>query len=128
MFKRIDHVEIVPTDFDRSVSFYTTVLGFNIKQRMKRDKPPMREIAFLQLGDTLIELLSYVTPPVPFPREQMHVGYRMMAIEVEDMDKAVDYLRGKGVQITREPIALGGKAKRAEIADPDGTPIELRQR
>ena len=50
----------------------------------------------------------------------------MIAIEVEDMDKAVEYLKAKGVEISSGPVVLG-KSKRAEIKDPDGLSIELRQ-
>jgi glyoxylase I family protein len=49
-----------------------------------------------------------------------------MAIEVDDMDRAVQYLKGKGVEVSRGPVTLG-TSKRAEIKDPDGLSIELRQ-
>ena len=55
-----------------------------------------------------------------------HLGYRMMALEVEDMDAALAYLAGKGIKPSWGPVALG-PAKRAEIHDCDGLPIELRQ-
>jgi glyoxylase I family protein len=42
------------------------------------------------------------------------------------MDRTVDYLKGKGIAITRGPIT-SGKSKRAEIEDPDGLSIELKQ-
>jgi catechol 2,3-dioxygenase-like lactoylglutathione lyase family enzyme len=50
----------------------------------------------------------------------------MMAIEVEDMDQAVEYLKTRGIGISWGPAHLG-KSKRAVIRDPDGLPIELRQ-
>ena len=50
----------------------------------------------------------------------------MMALEIEDMDKAIEYLAGKGVAVTWGPVTLG-TSKRAEIRDLDGFPIELRQ-
>ena len=42
------------------------------------------------------------------------------------MEKAVDYLRGKGIAIALEPADLGDSF-RGEIRDPDGLIIELRQ-
>ncbi|MBM2832344.1 MAG: glyoxalase/bleomycin resistance protein/dioxygenase superfamily protein [Dehalococcoidia bacterium] len=125
MFKRIDHVEIVPTNMDRTVAFYTDVLGFKVRSRRKMENPPMLEIAYLELKDTVIELIT-VKDPAPLSTAPYQAGYRMMAIEVEDMDKAVEYLKGKGVTISRPPVLLG-KSKRAEIKDPDGITIELRQ-
>lgn len=125
MFKRIDHVEIIPSDFERSIGFYTEVLGFAVKQRLKVEASPLEEVAYLGLGDTVLELMQ-VRDAACAPTEPWRTGYRMMALEVEDMDKAIAYLAGKGVAVTWGPVLLG-KSKRAEIQDPDGLPIELRQ-
>ena len=125
MFRRIDHVEIVPTNMDKAIAFYTDVLGFKVRSRRKMENPPMLEIAYLELKDTLLEVIS-VKNAAPLTTAPYQIGYRMMAIEVEDMDKAVEYLKSKGVPITRGPVLLG-TSKRAEIKDPDGLTIELRQ-
>jgi glyoxylase I family protein len=125
MFKRIDHVEIIASDFEKSIGFYTEVLGFTMKQRLTVAAPPLEEIAYLGLGDTVLELMR-VPEAACATTEPWSVGYRMMALEVEDMDRAVEYLAGKGVAITWGPVDLGN-SKRAEIHDLDGFPIELRQ-
>ncbi len=124
MFKRIDHVEIIPKDIEETITFYTDVLGFKVKERNKMNMPALSEISYLTLGDTMIELLAFKTPPAA--PEGPFVGYRMLALEVDDMDKTVEYLKGKGVAITRGPTTMG-KTKRAEIKDPSGISIELRQ-
>jgi glyoxylase I family protein len=131
MFTRIDHIEIIPRDIERTITFYTDALGFTIKLRQKVEllrqwgDYTVEEVVYLTLGDTMIELLK-----VPKPSDTRHdpwgVGYRMIALAVDDMDQAVGYLKGKGIEITTGPVILG-KAKRAEITDPDGLPIELRQ-
>ena len=125
MFKKIDHIEIIPTDINRSIEFYVSILGFKIRERFPVPMAPMKEIAYLELGGTVIELIS-VEKPIAEPRKQWEVGYRAIAIEVDDMDSAVNYLKDKGIPITWGPVSTG-KAKRAEIQDPDGLPIELRQ-
>jgi len=124
MFKRIDHVEIVPADWDKTFSFYTEVLGFKEKSRMKMDRPPMREIVFVELADSVIEFLHIDNPPPG--GEGMHAGYVRIALEVENMEEAVAYLKEKGVPISREPMDLGTSI-RGEITDPDGLSIELRE-
>lgn len=124
MFKKIDHVEITPGDLERTISFYMENFGFTMKMRKKIEMPPIEEVVFMELGGTVLELVS-VKNPAP-PSQVPQVGYRMMAIEVEDMDKAVEYLRTKGVEISWGPVSLG-TSKRAEIKDPDGLVIELRQ-
>lgn len=125
MFKRIDHVEIIPTDAERTIDFYTNILGFKMKERMAVGMPPLKEIMYLTLGDTMIEILS-VENPAPASENPWAVGYRGMAIEVDNMEEAVVYLKEKGVPITWGPMDLG-TSKRAEIQDPDGLVIELRQ-
>jgi glyoxylase I family protein len=124
MFKRIDHVEITSGDLERSIRFYEGVFGFTLKERIKPNTPEIEEIAFLTLGDTMIELLAIKDCGPPAKSSQ--VGFRSMAIEVDDMDRAIQYLKGKGIRVTWGPVTLG-KSKRAEIEDPDGLSIELRE-
>ena len=125
MFKRIDHTEIVPSNAERTVDFYVNIMGFKIKSRNQVKAPPMKEVIYLELGDTVIEVIS-ADGPAPKSREPWQVGYRGIAIEVEDMEKAMEYLKAKGVAILREPVDLG-KSLRGEISDPNGLVIELRQ-
>jgi glyoxylase I family protein len=125
MFKRIDHVEIITVDFEGSIKFYSEVLGFTVKQRLTLAAPPLEEIAYLELGGTVLELMR-VPDAACVKAEPWCIGYRMMALEVDDMDQALEYLAGKGVTVTWGPVNLG-KSKRAEIHDLDGFPIELRQ-
>ena len=125
MFKRIDHIEIVPSDVERTLDFYQTILGFNLKVRVQVDAPPMKEVIYLKLGDTMIEVISTEKPAVK-SQEAWQVGYRAIALEVEDMEKAVEYLRERGIEMAREPVDLGTSI-RGEIRDPDGLTIELRK-
>ena len=55
-----------------------------------------------------------------------HLGYRMMALEVDDMDEALAYLKARGIEPSWGPVRRPTYA-RAEIRDPDGNGIELRQ-
>ena len=126
MFKRIDHVEIIPRDAERAVAFYGDVLGFTLKERLKIGRGDLEEVIFMSLGDTMLEIVS-MKNTIPRPQEATVVGYRMMAVEVDDMEKAIAFLKSKGVAIAMEPVELRGGSRRAEIKDPDGLGIELRQ-
>lgn len=129
MFKRIDHVEIVTEQPERTVHFYTEVLGFKVRARDRVERSGLGvplDLVYLELGGTTVELLSYDGAPVaPAPREE-HLGCRMIALEVDDMDGAVAYLQKKGVEIVWGPIKRDSYA-RAEICDPNGFRIELRE-
>ena len=125
MFKRVDHVEIVPSNAEKTIDFYVKILGFRIRSRNEVKMAPMREVIYLELGDTTIEIIS-ADDPKPKSEALWEVGYKGIALEVEDMAKALDYLRDKGIAIAREPVDLGDSF-RGEIRDPDGLIIELRQ-
>ena len=128
MFKRIDHIEIVTAKAEETVAFYTGVLGFKIKARDRIERPggSALDLVYLDLGGTTVELLSWQGVAVDPEPKLEHLGYRMMALEVDDMDKTVGELKAKGVEVVWGPMVRPTYA-RAEICDPNGYRIELRQ-
>jgi len=61
IFKRIDHVEIVTDQLDRTEKFYTEVLGFAVKIRDRIERSGLGvpiELVYLDLGGTVVELTS----------------------------------------------------------------------
>src|SRR6266446_1701614 len=106
MFKRIDHIEIVTVQPDRTVQFYTDVLGFTVKSRDRIERSSLDvpiDLVYLDLGGTVVELISYEGASVDPAPQREHLGYRMIALEVDDMQKATDYLKTKGVDIVWGP-------------------------
>ena len=125
MFNRIDHTEITTRDMAGSVKFYTEILGFQVTSQHKMDgSRGITEIVFMKLGDTSLELLEF--PDAEPISEKPQVGYRMMAITVDDMPSAIKYLKEKGVTISREHMSLG-ESWRSEFLDNNGLAIEIRQ-
>ena len=77
MFKRIDHIEIVPNDLEKTLNFYTQILGFKIKERRKVERPPMQELVFIELNDSMIEMISVKDPPPsPAPHRRKNQARR----------------------------------------------------
>jgi glyoxylase I family protein len=129
MFKRIDHVEIVTNQLDRTAQFYTDVLGFRVKSRDRIERSGLGvpiDLMYLDLGGTVVELIAYEGATVDPAPQTEHLGYRMIAIEVDDMENAAEYLKTKGVDIIWGP-RVRETYSRAEIRDPNGYRIELRQ-
>jgi catechol 2,3-dioxygenase-like lactoylglutathione lyase family enzyme len=129
MFKRIDHVEIVTDRPEESVRFYTEVLGLRVRMRdriQRPGQPAALDLVYLDLGGTTVELLSWQGVPVGPEPAREHLGCRMIALEVEDMQQAAAYLKGRGIDIVWGPVVRDTYA-RAEIRDPNGFHIELRQ-
>jgi glyoxylase I family protein len=129
MFKRIDHVEIVTDTPARTEQFYTEVLGFTVRARDRIEQSGLGTpiaLVYLDLGGTTVELISYEGAAVEPAPQREHLGYRMIALEVDDMQEATDHLKTKGVDIVWGPRFRETYA-RAEICDPGGNHIELRQ-
>ena len=102
MFKRIDHVEIVTDQLNRTIQFYTEVLGFTVKARDRIEHSGLGvpiDLVYLDLGGTVVELISYEGAAVDPAPQTEHLGYRMIALEVDDMQKTADYLMTKGVDM-----------------------------
>lgn len=128
MFKRIDHIELLTGRPERAVKFYTDVLGFRVRATDRIPGTPRGplDLVYLDLGGTTVELMTYPEAnPEPAPGAG-YLGYQMMALEVEDMQQAIAHLRAKGIEPAWGPITRE-KYARAEIRDPDGNHIELRQ-
>jgi catechol 2,3-dioxygenase-like lactoylglutathione lyase family enzyme len=128
VFRRIDHVELVTAQPERAIRFYTEVLGFSVRARDRVPSSPLGslDLVYLDLGGTTVELMSYPDATLaPAPRGD-RLGYRMMALEVDDMDAALAALKKLGIEPSWGPKKRPGYA-RAEIRDPDGNSIELRQ-
>ena len=129
MFKRIDHIELLTAAPERTIAFYTGMLGFRERDRTRIQETPggPLDLVYLELGGTTIELMCYPEAKGIPPRSaEQRLGWQCLALEVDDMDGALSLLNAKGVKAAWGPVKLPEYA-RAEIRDPDGNPIELRQ-
>ncbi len=129
MFKRIDHIELLTATPERTIAFYVGVLGFRERERMRIAATPSGalDLAYLELGGTTVEVMCYPEAKSIPPRSaEPRLGWQCLALEVDDMDAALAALKEKGVQAAWGPLKRPDYA-RAEIRDPDGNPIELRQ-
>ena len=129
MFKRIDHMELLTVAPERTIAFYVGVLGFRERERGHIPETPSGplDLVYLELGGTTVEVMCYPQARPIAPRSaELRQGWQCLALEVDDMDGALSMLQGKGVEAAWGPVKRPDYA-RAEIRDPDGNPIELRQ-
>ena len=128
-FKRIDHIELLTAAPERTIAFYVDVLGFRERERSRIPLTPSGplDLVYLELGGTTIEVMCYPEATSIAPRSaDQHLGWQCLALEVDDMDRAIEKLKVKGVEAAWGPVKRPSYA-RAEIRDPEGNPIELRQ-
>ena len=128
MFKRIDHIELLTAEPQRVVDFYTGTLGFRVRERSRIPTTPdgPLDLVYLDLGGTTVEVMCYPDAQVSTRAAERRLGWQCLALEVEDMDATLAYLKSRGIEPSWGPMKRPTYA-RAEIRDPDGNPIELRQ-
>ncbi len=124
---RILHTMIRVTDLDRSLRFYTEVMGMRLLRRM--DFPEGRfTLAFLGYQDEAEGPALELTHNWDTGSYTLGDGYGHLAVEVEDVYQAVEEIRGRGGTIAREPAVMGGSTVLAFVEDPDGYQLELLNR
>src|SRR6185436_5167716 len=125
---RILHTMIRVGDLERSLAFYTGVLGMQLLRR--KDYPDGRfTLAFVGFGAEDEHAVLELTHNWDTPRYELGTGYGHVALEVEDAYAACDAIRGRGGRVVREAGPMKhGTTVIAFVEDPDGYRIELIQR
>ncbi|MBK8454944.1 MAG: lactoylglutathione lyase [Thiofilum sp.] len=122
---RILHTMLRVGDLDRSVNFYTQVLGM---QELRRQDYPAGEftLAFLGYGDEANNTVLELTYNWGVSSYEKGTAYGHMAFEVDDVYAACEQMKARGAKILREAGPMNaGKTIIAFIEDPDGYAIEL---
>lgn len=122
---RILHTMLRVGDLQRSIDFYTDVLGMRLLRQ--KDYPDGKfTLAFVGYGDEKDEAVLELTYNWDTDRYDLGDGYGHIALEVDDVYQAADRIRAKGGKILREPGPMNaGTTIIAFVEDPDGYPIEL---
>lgn len=122
--KAIHHIAILTDDYEKSKSFYTDVLGFEIIKETYREERKSYKLDLAINGKYQVELFSF-----PEYRERASYpeakGLRHLAFEVGDLDAAVKELNEKKVKTENIRIdEITGK-RFCFFWDPNGQPLEL---
>jgi lactoylglutathione lyase len=125
---RILHTMLRVGDLQRSIDFYTRVLGMGLLRTA--DNPQHQyTLAFLGFGSNPEHAEIELTYNYGVDKYEMGTAYGHLAIAVPDAAAAVERIRAAGGVITREagPVK-GGSTVIAFVQDPDGYKIELIER
>lgn len=122
---RLLHTMLRVGDLDKSIAFYTEVLGMKLLRR--KDYPEGKfTLAFVGYGEEKDTTVLELTYNWDTNKYDLGNGYGHIAIEVEDVYKACEVIRNNGGKITREPgPMMHGSSILAFVEDPDGYKIEL---
>lgn len=126
MLERIHHTAIIASNYEESKKFYTEVLELEIIHELYREERDSYKLD-LAIGDAQIELFSFPNPPKR-PSTPEAQGLRHLCFEVEDIEKTVNWLENKGVEV--EPIRVDPVTNKqfTFFKDPDQLPLELYER
>ena len=125
---RILHTMLRVGDLERSIAFYTGVMGMQLLRTT--DRPEQKyTLAFVGYGDEARGAVLELTYNYGVDGYDLGGGFGHIAIEVDDAAGACAAVRAKGGTVTREagPVQ-GGSTVIAFVQDPDGYKIELIER
>jgi lactoylglutathione lyase len=124
---RLLHTMLRVGDLQRSIRFYTEVLGMKLLRTT--DRPEQKySLAFVGYDDEKRAAVLELTYNYGVERYDLGGGFGHVAIGVPDVKQACDKVRSNGGKVTREPGPVkGGTSVIAFVEDPDGYKIEFIQ-
>ncbi len=125
---RFLHTMLRVGDMQRSIDFYTRVMGMQLLRTT--DRPEQKyALAFVGYASNPEQAELELTYNYGVETYDMGGAYGHVALGVDDIYATCEQIRAKGGHITREPGPVqGGDTLIAFITDPDGYKIELIQR
>jgi len=125
---RLLHTMIRVGDLDRSIDFYTNVLGMRLLRR--QDYPDGKfTLAFVGYGPESDHSVIELTYNWDTDRYDLGNGFGHIALAVDNAAAACDAIRQRGGNVVREAGPMKhGKSVIAFVEDPDGYKIELIER
>jgi len=122
---RLLHTMIRVGDLDRSIDFYTRILGMRLLRRS--DYPEGQfTLAFVGFGEEASNTVIELTHNWDTPAYDLGNGFGHLALGVEDIYQVCEDIRQAGGVISREPGPMKhGSTVIAFVKDPDGYAIEL---
>jgi lactoylglutathione lyase len=125
---RILHTMLRVGDLQRSIDFYTKVLGMKLL-RTSENPEYKYTLAFVGYGNNPDHAELELTYNWGTDKYEMGTAYGHIAISTEDIYQTCEQVRAAGGNITREPGPVkGGTTVIAFITDPDGYKVELIER
>jgi len=132
MVKKIDHIGIAVKNLNETLNFYENILGLKSAGTETVEEQKVK-VAFLPVGDTEVELLESTEEDGPIARyiAKNGEGVQHIAYKVNDIEKAIDEMKNKGIRMIDEKPRFGAGGAKIAFCHPKstyGVLIELCQR
>ena len=124
---KVHHIAIICSDYQRSLYFYTHVLGLKVLAEHFRETRQSFKTDLALGKDYVIELFSFPSPPPRVTRPEA-AGLRHLAFEVDSVAQAAEELDALG--ISHEDVRTDEYTGKRFLffQDPDGLPIEVYEK
>jgi methylmalonyl-CoA epimerase len=119
--KKADHIAMLVQDMESLIRVFTQVFKLKVSERMEFPEYKIK-VAFLDLGEIQLEVIQPTAPDSPFARqlETQGQGLHHLAVEVEDIEAALEETRQSGLKLQDE-VPRPGVGGRIAYLDPETT-------
>jgi len=124
LIKKINHIGIAVNSIEDALKLYTDALGLKVEDIEIMEAQKVRT-AIIPVGESKIELLESTDPEGVIAKyiEKRGEGLHHLALEVSDIQQALDTLREKGIQLIDERPRSGVKGTRIAFLHPKQTKV-----
>jgi len=124
MIKKVNHIGIAVNSIEDAVKLYTDVLGLKVREIEIVQEQKVRT-AIIPVGESKIELIESTDPKGPIAKhiERRGEGLHHLALEVSDIQSALETLRKKGISLVDEKPRRGVESTKIAFLHPKGTRV-----
>ncbi len=121
MLKKIDHIGIAVKNLDEAIDLYKK-LGFELKEIEEIPEQKVK-VAMLPVGESKIELLEATSEDSPIAKviEKRGEGIHHIAVNVENIEKALENAKSNGLKLIDEKPRIGAGGKKIAFVHPKST-------
>ncbi|MFQ5819985.1 MAG: methylmalonyl-CoA epimerase [Candidatus Heimdallarchaeota archaeon] len=122
MIKKLAHIGIAVKDVEEVAKLYSEALGLQCEDITSVEDQRVK-IAFLPVGETHIELLEGTTPESPIAKhiERRGEGIHHIALEVDNIEAALQQAKEQGVTLIDEEPRIGAHRTKIAFIHPKST-------
>ncbi|PKN65609.1 MAG: methylmalonyl-CoA epimerase [Deltaproteobacteria bacterium HGW-Deltaproteobacteria-15] len=120
--KKVDHIGVAVKNISEAARFYTDILGIKMTgTEIVADQKA--KVSFLPVDDTNIELLESTEPDGPVAKfiESKGEGIHHIALHVENIEEALEFMKSKGVRLIDQKPRIGARGIRIAFVHPKET-------
>jgi len=126
MVIKIDHIGIAVNNIEEALKLYTDVLGLEVSGMETVEEQKVRT-AIIPVGESKIELLESTSPEGAIAKyiEKRGEGMHHLALSVNNIQQALETLKGKGIRLIDEEPRKGVENTNIAFLHPKGTKVLL---